>query len=156
MPVGSYTLSSIPPTRVTSTVSTINANAVASTLRAVIGLELPLLANQGYYLEAIIPYTAAAVTTGSRWALDGPAFSQLNFRSRYTLNATTNTFNYPGAYLLPVTPNVSSLLNGNLCTFEGIIVTTAAGLLRVLFASEIAGSAITALPFGTLSVTPIP
>lgn len=121
-----------------------NNNAVANTLQNVTGLSFPVVGGNTYWFEAVIPYTAAATTTGSRWTITGPAISILNGTSEYTLTATTKTLNCFTAYSIPAASNASSLTNGNLCTIWGIIKCNASGDVQVQFASEVANSAIIA------------
>lgn len=127
-----------------------NNNAVANTLADVTGLSFPVVANETYCYEFVIPYTAAATTTGSRWAINGPATSLIAHRSEYPLTATTFTTNCVSAYNMPAASNASSLTAGNVCTMWGIIRPTANGTVIARFASEIANSAIVALAGATL------
>jgi hypothetical protein len=123
----------------------VNNNAVANTLENVTGLVLPVLSGVRYWFKATIPYSAAATTTGSRWSLTGPAVSQLNYYSKYTLTSTTFTSNFLSAFSLPAASNATSLTVGNIALLEGIIIPSADGDLQVVFASEVSASAITAL-----------
>lgn len=128
-----------------------NNNAVANTIADVTGLSFPVLTGGTYWFEAIIPYTAAALTTGSRWSVSGPAGpTLLSYRSEYTLTATTLTDNCAAAYDTPAAANASSLLTGNLATLWGIIKASANGTVIVRFASEVASSAIVAKAGATL------
>lgn len=123
----------------------VNNNAVANTIADVNGLSFPVQAGLTYWFAAIIPYTAAATTTGSRWSIDGPAApTLLAYSSEYTLTATTQTVNYASAYNIPAAANASSLASGNTAYIEGIIKPSANGTVTIRFASEIANSAITA------------
>jgi hypothetical protein len=122
----------------------INNNAVANTLQNVTGLSFNVVAGKTYWFDVLIPYTAAAATTGSRWTINGPAFSMLNYSSEYSLTATTQTINYASAYQQPAAANASSLTVGNTAWIGGIIKATANGVVQIQFASEIASSAITA------------
>ena len=122
-----------------------NANAVANTIADVTGLSFPVIAGQTFQFEFFIDYTAAATTTGSRWCINGPAFSRLMLQSNYGLTTTSLTFNQVGAYDQPAAANASSpLTTGNLAYMAGQITPSADGNVIARFASEIAGSAITA------------
>ena len=68
----------------------------------------------------------------------------LSYGSWYTLTATSETINYNTAYDLPAASNASALLAGNMAVIEGIIKPSAGGTVIARFASEIAGSAVTA------------
>jgi len=128
----------------------INNNATANTIQDVTGLSFAATADYTYWFEFVIPYTAAATTTGSRWSINGPAFSRLNMRSEYTLAATTITVNSITAYNAPAASNATSLKAGNLATMWGIIVPSENGNVIARFASEVSGSAITAKAGATL------
>jgi len=65
-----------------------NAEVVANTLVSIPGLAFPVIAGNTYEFEFRINYTAAATSTGSRWVLDGPAFTSLAIYSNYSLAPT--------------------------------------------------------------------
>lgn len=122
-----------------------NANASANTLADVTGLSFAVTSGQTYAFRAVIPYTSAATTTGSRWTITGPASpTLLNYTSQYTLTATTQTVNSATAYLIPAASNATSLTAGNVATITGVIKPSGDGTVQVQFASEITVSAITA------------
>lgn len=127
-----------------------NNNAVANTIANVTGLSFPVVANETYCYEFIIPYTAALATTGSRWCISGPTASLIAHRSEYPLTATTFTANNVSSYDQPAASNASSLTVGNVATMWGIIRPTANGTVIARFASEVASSAIVALAGATL------
>ncbi len=129
-----------------------NNNATANTIADVTGLSFPVNAGETYRFHAMVWYTAAATTTGSRWSINGPASpTRLSYRSQYSLTATTETVNSGlSAYDLPAAANATSVqANGatvaNLAIIEGIITPSAAGNVVIRFASEVASSAIVAL-----------
>lgn len=129
----------------------VNNNATLNTIADVTGLSFAVTAGQTYWFEFVIPYTSAATTTGSRWAINGPAApTMLNMRSEYTLTATTTTVNSVRAYDTPAASNASSLTAGNVATMWGIITPSQNGIITARFASEIASSAITAKAGATL------
>jgi hypothetical protein len=103
-----------------------------------------------YRFYVIIPYTSAITTTGSRWTINAPAVTLLNYTSRYTLTATSQTVNFATAVGIPAASNASSLVAGNVAIIEGIIKPSASGTVQIRFASEIASSAITAKAGATL------
>ena len=87
----------------------INNNATANTIADVTGLSFPVTAGGKYYFKFVIPYTAAATTTGSRWSINGPANTFLQYLSEYTLAATTTTRNANNtAFDLPAASNTAS------------------------------------------------
>jgi hypothetical protein len=122
-----------------------NANASANTIADVTGLSFAVVSGSKYWFKFTIPYTSAATTTGSRWAINGPAApTLLNYTSRYTLTATSETVNSATAYDIPAASNATSLTAGNLATIEGIIVPSANGTVIARFASEVTVSAVVA------------
>lgn len=122
-----------------------NNNAVANTLQDVTGLSFPMVNGETYWFRFGIDYTAAATTTGSRWTLNGPAFTRLSYRSLYTLTNASNTYNAYASYQQPTASNLSSAqTTGNQATLEGHITPSANGTLQLQFASEVAASAIVA------------
>lgn len=122
-----------------------NANAVANTIADVTGLSFPVIAGQTYQFEFFIDYTAAATTTGSRWAINGPAMARQAYQSSYPLTVSSLSFNNVAALDQPAAANASSAnTTGNLAWLAGIITPAADGNVIARFASEIAGSAITA------------
>lgn len=121
----------------------INNNATLNTLQDVTGLFFDVVGGNSYYFEIVCVYNAAVTTTGSRWTINCPATTFLNYQSEYTLTATTKTFNSLFAKQMPAASNANSLTLGNVATIWGIIKPSASGVVQVQFASEIAGSAIT-------------
>lgn len=131
----------------------VNNNATANTIADVTGLSFSVSANVTYRFKAVIYYTSAATTTGSRWAINGPASpTLLAYTSQYSLTATTVTINNAAAYDIPAASNgTSTSTTGNIATIEGIIRPSASGTVIVRFASEVSGSAITAKAGSTLT-----
>jgi hypothetical protein len=125
----------------------VNNNATANTIQDVTGLSFPVIANKTYWFNFQIQYSAAATTTGSRWAINGPSTTRLNYISEYSLTTTTTTRNTQNtAYDLPAASNATSATTGsNWAIIEGMITVSADGNVIARFASEVASSAITAL-----------
>lgn len=127
--------------------SVINNNAVANTLQDVTGLAFPVVTGNLYEFLFNISYSAASTATGSRWVLNGPSFETLIYKSEVALTVTAITTNNAVSYQQPVASNASSpFTTGNLATIRGFIKPTVDGVLQCQFASEVASSAITALP----------
>jgi len=127
------------------TADVVNNNASANTIADVTGLSFAVTLGEVYWFEFVIPYTSASTSTGSRWSINGPGSpTQLNYRSEYTLTATTTTVNSATAYDIPAASNASSLTAGDVATIWGIIKPSQDGTVIARFASEITASAITA------------
>lgn len=124
-----------------------NANATANTMQDVTGMSFAVVAGQSYWFRASIQYTAAATTTGSRWAISGPASPTfLSYKSEYSLTTTTNTVNEGvSAYDSPAASNATSATTGaNTAIVEGVIRPSGNGNVTLRCASEVSASAITA------------
>ena len=124
-----------------------NNNAVANTIQDVTGLSFPVTNGKTYRFKFTILYSANATTTGSRWAINGPAFTRLNYISEYSLTTSTTTRNaQQTAYDLPAASNATSATTGsNMAIIEGVIVPAADGNVIARFASEVSANAIVAL-----------
>jgi hypothetical protein len=124
-----------------------NNNATANTMQDVTGLSFSVLANRTYYFKFVIPYTAAATTTGSRWGVNcttGLA-TTLSFTSEYSSGTTTTQRNLNVlAFDSGVLAVGSASTTSNLCVMEGYFKPTADATFIARFASEIASSAIVA------------
>ena len=124
----------------------INDNGTANTMQNVTGLSFPVEPGR-YYFRFIIRYSSAATTTGSRWsiAFANGGTGSLQFRSEYTLTATSRTTNEGlSTEDAPAASNASSLTSNNMAIIEGYCIVTIGGTLQARFASEVSGSAITA------------
>jgi hypothetical protein len=122
-----------------------NNNGTANTIADVTGLSFAVTSGKKYYFRFLIQYTAAATTTGSRWAISGPG-GTMRYRSMYSLTTTTITTNEGNtAHDIPAASNASSAATaGNIAEIEGFYEATASGSVIARFASEIASSAIVA------------
>lgn len=123
-----------------------NNNATANTIADVTGLSFAVNANETYWFQFNIFYTAPINTTGSRWSINGPASpTLLVYRSNYSLTATSETVNSGlSAYDLPAAANATSISGNNFATIEGFIRPSASGTVIARFASEVSSSAIVA------------
>ena len=131
-----------------------NSNGVPNTMADVTGLSFAVVSGNTYWFRFIIWYTAAATTTGSRWAINGPTNTLLGYRSSWGLSAaaTSGTDVYTdvnvAAYDSPTASNASSPTatagQANIAFIEGIIKPSANGSVIARFASEISSSAIVA------------
>jgi hypothetical protein len=75
----------------------------------------------------------------------------LHYVSLYAITATSQTVNYSSAYDFPTASNATSLAAGNVAIIEGHILPSSSGNVIARFASEISGSAITALAGATVN-----
>ena len=137
--------------RVELTSDVTNNNSSANTIADVTGLSFTATSGVIYRFYALINYTSAATTTGSRWSISGPASPTiLAYRSSYTLTATTQTVNYASTYDTPAASNATSVTAANIAIIQGIIKPSAGGTVIVRFASEVSNSAIVAKAESTL------
>lgn len=128
------------------TTDRINNNATLNTIADVTGLSFPVSSGVTYHFKFFIVYTSALAGTGSRWCINGPATTNLNYHSFYSSGGTGRTNNEALiAYNVPGTCNTNSgSAASNIAEIEGIITPSANGTVIARFASEIANSAITA------------
>jgi hypothetical protein len=147
---GKWKASGFGRNRVTLASDVVNNNAVANTFQDVTGLSFSVVAGTLYKFVAMIAFDAAATTTGSRWSVSGPASpTRLFYIAEWTLTATSSFRSIQSAYDAGAV-QATSILSGNLCRIEGIIQPSANGTFVIRFASEVAGSAITAKAGSTL------
>lgn len=123
-----------------------NNNASANTIADVTGLSFAVVAGSTYWFRFLIMYTAAATTTGSRWSINGPAITDLRYKSEYSLTTTSRTINEGlSAYDNPAASSASSAATtSNIAWIEGFITPSADGTVIARFASEVSSSAIVA------------
>lgn len=125
-----------------------NNNAIANTIQDVTGLSFSVTAGKMYYFKFVIWYTAAATTTGSRWAVNCTAgtAANLSMTSEYSLTSTTTTRNANvQAFDSPAASNATSASTGNnMAVMQGYFIPTANGTFIARFASEVSSSAIVA------------
>lgn len=128
-----------------------NNNATPDTLEDLDGLSFPVISGESYYFRVFVVYTAPAAT-GSRFTLTGPSFTRLGAWYENTLTATSATVR-PSVddYGTPSASGAtSSAEDVSTVKIEGTIKAADNGTVKVQFASEVAGSPITAL--GGLSI----
>lgn len=124
-----------------------NNNVTANTIADVTGLSFSVTSGNTYWFRFMVMYTSAATTTGSRWAINGPASpTLLIYKSEYSLTTTSRTINEAvTAYDSPAAASASSAATGgNTAWVEGIIKPSANGTVILRFASEVSSSAIVA------------
>jgi hypothetical protein len=151
----SSSLPALTPRAVLLTADVINNNATLNTIADITNLKATVEAGIWYHFRAVIPYTAAATTTGARFSVTGPASPTfLAYRSTCPLTATTQILNEGlTAYDLPAACSTTSLTTGNIAVVEGQIKPSANGYLQLRFASEVANSAIIAKAGACLFLT---
>ncbi len=131
-----------------------NNNGTANTIADITGLSFSVVSGNTYRFRFVIWYTAAATTTGARFAINGPTNSLIAYRSSWGLTAaeTSGTDVYTdvnqAAYDSPSDSNASSPTatagQANIAIIEGLITPTANGTVIARFASEVSSSAIVA------------
>ena len=106
-----------------------------NTIEDVPGLEFPVVAGETYRFRYMIPYDTSANNVGSRWSINGPAFTRLNFTSSYGNNVTNRVTNNAGNYDEGATSGATSG-TGNVAIIEGVITPSASGSVMARVASE--------------------
>jgi hypothetical protein len=129
-----------------STVLSSDVATTSTTIANVTGLSFNVTSGLTYKFRFFIAYSSAATAYGSRWSINGPSTTFLYYFSNYSLTATAMTNNQGlSGYNVPAAANASSASTGsNIAIIEGIIRPSANGTVIARFASEVAGSAITA------------
>lgn len=124
-----------------------NQNNTTTSYEDVTGLSFAVTTALTYWFRALIQYTSTGTATGSRWSINGPAITQLIYKSEYSLTTTTRTINEGlSAYDAPAAANATSAAAAsNIAWIEGFLKPSADGTLIVRHASETAGQAITAI-----------
>jgi hypothetical protein len=121
----------------------------------VAGLFIPVTAGVKYAFEVITNFDVSDATSGTKWALNGPAFSEFSMRgvTAQAFAVLVNTFT--GSY---DSGNVStaSLSTGNTAIMMGTIIPSASGNLQVRAGSELAGNTITVRPGSMMKLIRLP
>jgi hypothetical protein len=108
------------------------------------GLEVPVTSGIPTRFQFIILWTAAATSTGARFSLNGPSFTNLAYLVRWNTTATVMTLSPLGnLYNQNFTVGTASDASNNLSIIEGIIIPSTNGNLILRFANEVNGSAVT-------------
>lgn len=131
-----------PPNPLKLSVSVANSTTA---LADVTWLWVALQNNRSYYFKYFITYTSTATGTGSVWSLNWPV-GTIHYTSERSNTSTTDA-NVSGQWYNSVVwlSAWSATTTSNVCIIEWVITPTAPWTLIPRFASEVAGSAITAL-----------
>jgi hypothetical protein len=128
----------------TFTFKTADHNTTAIAFADVPELNFAVTAGVSYNFKFVCLFSAALATTGSRWAVNGPA-SPTRLIYRVLFPASTTGLVANGAWTLydqPSTTISSGAPNNNCAIVEGVITPSANGTVSLRFATEIAGSQI--------------
>lgn len=111
----------------------------------VTGLSFSVVSGETYTFEALVVFTSAANTTGSKWSVNGPASpTMLTFKSEAATTATTSRIDYGDSYDTGGPSTQTPVLSFVQAKIEGIIKPSANGTVVIRFGSEVSSSAITA------------
>lgn len=122
-----------------------NSNAIANTAEDLIGMSFNVVAGRRYKFQFNIAYTSAISTTGSRFTINSSVALTLYYAYYInTLTGTTQTLLFVNASDSPSAANASSNTTGGTCFSTGILIPSSDGVIKMQFASEVAGSGITA------------
>lgn len=125
----------------------INNNGTPDTLADVTGLTFTPTNGGIYHVYVFIVYSTAAGTTGSRWTLNGGTNTALVYNTINTVTTTTQTLAISRTvFQSPAAANAGAPnTDFNIAEINGLIRSTSTTPVQVQFASEIGGSAVTAL-----------
>jgi aspartate 1-decarboxylase len=101
------------------------------------GLEFAVNNGDIYEFEALITYNVNATTTGSTWAINGPAGTVVYSTHSFT-GAAAQDIRMKNALDAVTASTGSANVTGNLATIKGIVKPTANGTYKIRFASEVA------------------
>lgn len=111
----------------------------------VTGLTFAVTSGETYVFEAWIVYETAATTTGSKWAVNGPASPTLLSYSVETPTAgTSSRLDFASTYDGTGPSTQTSGIGQCLAKIEGVVKVSASGTFALRFGSEVASSAVTA------------
>lgn len=110
-----------------------------NTLADVTGLSFPVTAGKTYYFKFMCPYEINSTARGSRWTINGPAFSFLSYYSQYS--PTTGGADFfrnlnVVAYDTAVATGSSTATTGNIAIIEGVITPSASGNVIARFSTD--------------------
>ena len=100
------------------------------------GLSFAVTAGVHYQFRIFIVYSTQATATGSAWAVNGPAFTTLNYKVVHNFTTTVE----PAAYDSGSLTTTSLNLNNNTAVIEGFVIPSADGTLAARFRSEAPGA----------------
>lgn len=103
----------------------------------VTGLQFDVNNGDIYEFEALITYNVNATTTGTTWAINGPAGTVV-YRTDSFTGAAAQDIRMKTALDAVSTSSSSANVNGNLATIKGIVKPSANGTYKIRFASEVA------------------
>lgn len=123
----------------------VNSNVVANTLEDVTGLSISVTAGSKYYFRFFVAYSVGASTTGARYALNGPAISEMSYWYGIPTSATARTLGNYSTYSNPAASTTASGGTLNLVILEGYASFSANGTLQLQHASELSLTSVTTL-----------
>lgn len=111
----------------------------------VTGLTFAVTSGETYVFEAWIVYETAATTTGSKWAVNGPASpTLLSYSVETPTAATTSRLDFASTYDGTAASSQTAGIGQCLAKIEGVVKFSASGTFALRFGSEVASSAVTA------------
>lgn len=116
---------------------------VANTLQEINGLAFDVVAGNTYKFKFYMSYKTEATTTGTRFCINGPAYSNLAYQSLCSNGAQAAYFNAQSEYNQPISASSYSSNTTMLATIEGVITPSASGTVTARFASAEAGKTVT-------------
>jgi hypothetical protein len=108
------------------------------------GLSFPVTAGKTYKFKFDIVFDIAATTTGTRWAITGPAFTLMHYQSEAWQALNTRFFNHYNTYDGGSHSNATPRTTDNRAVVEGTIRPSASGNVTLRASSNVASSVATA------------
>jgi len=111
----------------------------------VTGLTFAVTSGETYVFEAWVVYETAATTTGSKWAVNGPASPTiLSYSVETPTTGTTSRLDFASTYDGTSASSQTAGIGQCLAKIEGVVKVSASGTFALRFGSEVGSSAVTA------------
>ena len=111
----------------------------------VTGLTFAVTSGETYVFAAWVVYETAATTTGSKWAVNGPASPTiLSYSVETPTAATTSRLDFASTYDGTTASSQTAGIGQCLAKIEGVVKVSASGTFALRFGSEVGSSAVTA------------
>lgn len=118
-----------------------NVATSSTSLANVTGLSFPVISGVKYKFMFYIVYTANATSRGSRWTINGPAFTDLKYYSKYPSSGTANAYYNQATYDGAAATGNSASTTCNIAVIEGVIIPSSSSTEVIArFASEASGT----------------
>jgi hypothetical protein len=106
-------------------------------------LSFAVVAGRTYKFKIFCQFDVSNTSTGTRWAVNGPAFTRLFYSTLWTSGTGLQVNQAWNTYDAPATTLNSNFPTNNCAIIEGIVVPSASGTLSARFACELTITSVT-------------